>query len=77
MCEGPGEGQDIRDSPPLLLPLPEPSYASYNYSAPRLPAGIVFSKTLRAVSNQVFTPQFIAPMHVKARVTVRSGYANL
>ena len=33
---------------PLLL-----SYASYNYSAPRLPAGFKFSKILRAVTNQV------------------------
>ena len=29
------------------------SYASYNYSAPRLPAGFKFSKILRAVTNQV------------------------
>ena len=30
------------------------SYASYNYSAPRLPAGFRFSNSLRAVSNQAF-----------------------
>ena len=30
------------------------SYASYNYSAPRLPKGLKFSSALRAVTYQVF-----------------------
>ena len=30
------------------------SYAAYNYSAPRLPPGLKFSSTLRAVTNQAF-----------------------
>ena len=30
------------------------SYAAYNYSAPRLPVGLKFSKTLRAVTNMAF-----------------------
>ena len=30
------------------------SYASYNYSAPRLPKGLAFSSTLRAITNQAY-----------------------
>ena len=31
-----------------------PSYAAYNFSAPRLPKGLKFSKKLRAVTNKAF-----------------------
>ena len=42
----------VHPSPPVrFTPC---SYASYNYSAPRLPAGFKFSKSLHAVSNQAF-----------------------
>ena len=52
------------------------SYASYNYSAPRLPGGLAFSSTLRAITNQAFDADGVFTV-VDSKGVLTTEYWNL